>query len=231
PEPDLDMCGIFGLTVHPSAGVTSRDAAIVLRELFVLSESRGKEASGLAWQTNGAVAVCKAALPAHRFIRTTEFEQTLQEGFRCASRETRLTEPFAAIGHSRLVTNGSLELAANNQPVGVDGVMTVHNGIVVNDAQLWADHPSLVRRAEVDTEIIAALFAEAVGRGLSSADAASRVFAGIDGTASIAILCKANHQLLLATNNGSLYTAGGHGISVFASERYILATMMSRRTL
>ena len=58
------------------------------------------------------------------------------------------------MGHARMVTNGSAESHENNQPVILDGIVCIHNGIIVNDEQLWAAHPDLQRKYEVDTEVL-----------------------------------------------------------------------------
>ena len=53
---------------------------------------------------------------------------------------------LAIVGHSRLATNGTQSNVDNNQPVIVNGAVGIHNGIIVNDEQLWQKHPELRRQ-------------------------------------------------------------------------------------
>ena len=49
----------------------------------------------------------------------------------------RLGCSVAVMGHSRLVTNGAQENNQNNQPVVAGDMVGIHNGIIVNDEELW----------------------------------------------------------------------------------------------
>src|SRR5689334_2243845 len=100
------MCGIFGI-------VTTGDgekAEELLGTLFRLSESRGKEASGLAGVAGDTIRVLKSPVSSKELMRTREYTDYVREVVR---RDGRI----ATIGHSRLVTNGSQVEHANNQPV------------------------------------------------------------------------------------------------------------------
>ena len=59
-------------------------------------------------------------------------------------------------GHSRLITDGFLD----NQPVIRDNIFVIHNGIITNSESIWQDHPTLVRKLKIDSEIINVLTAE-----------------------------------------------------------------------
>ena len=152
------MCGIFGFVGQPDKILTVRQTQKLTKLLFKLSESRGKEAAGLALMEKEKIALIKKAAPASVLIKSQDYEKIWQNFSR---------ENFESlIGHARLVTNGSMSYHVNNQPVNKNGVILVHNGIVVNDQDLWSQFPTLNREAEVDTEIIAALNQEIVTRGL-----------------------------------------------------------------
>ena len=58
------------------------------------------------------------------------------------------------MGHSRLVTNGSQINNHNNQPVIKDNLIGIHNGIIVNNNNLWKENKDLVREFQIDTEIL-----------------------------------------------------------------------------
>jgi hypothetical protein len=132
----------------------------------------------------------------------------------------------ATIGHSRLVTNGSQVEHANNQPVAVDGVVGVHNGIIVNEAALYRAHPELRRTGEVDTEVLFGLIRRHANGSVIGG--VRKAFADVEGVANIAMFATELDQLALATNNGSLYYAKHGDVFAFASEQYILDTALAQ---
>ena len=67
-------------------------------------------------------------------------------------KETQIKNSKLICGHSRLITNG----LSDNQPINRNGIIVIHNGIVVNDEEIWAEN-KLKRYQKIDTEIIAAL--------------------------------------------------------------------------
>ena len=139
------MCGIFGLIVNNKCDISKNS---ILNKLFLLSESRGKEATGLAILKNNELLVYKEALPASKFIKTDTYRYLAEKD------EWGI---HIAMGHARLVTNGAANNNKNNQPVIKDEIIGVHNGIVVNYKQIWKNYPNLSRETSVDTEIILSL--------------------------------------------------------------------------
>src|ERR1044071_7938151 len=124
------MCGIFGVGLGPNSELDRQRLRGVLAELFVLSESRGKEAAGIAIDDGHGVFVAKEAVSASRFIKTSGYQRFLDEhlpsnGNGKANGHGRA---LAVIGHSRLVTNGTQGQNENNQPVSTNGMVGVHNG-------------------------------------------------------------------------------------------------------
>lgn len=207
------MCGIFGLI-----GTQTTDLPSWAARLFRLSESRGKEAAGAAIRQDDLISVHKAGITASAMIASPEY-RTLLSGLKPG--------PATLIGHSRLVTNGIQAVPGNNQPVVRDGLVVIHNGIIVNDKALWTRH-GLSPSTGVDTEVFAALVGEARRAGRTLPEAVAAAFAEIEGTAAIALMAEDDCRLVLATNNGSLYYAGAGGQAWFASERYILETFLSQ---
>ena len=63
----------------------------------------------------------------------------------------------STIGHSRLVTNGYEQDNENNQPVAKNGIVGVHNGIIVNDSDLWSKYSEETKTSELDSELIPTL--------------------------------------------------------------------------
>lgn len=220
------MCGIFGVL----AGQPQRQGLPSIRrtldELFLLSESRGKEAAGLAMLLPESILVLKRDLPASDLIELPEYTAAWEQ----SGAAIRSGMPFFAMGHARLVTNGAQCVNANNQPVIKDGVVGIHNGIITNVQQLWAGHPELERQSDIDTEVFLALLRRSLRNGQSMAAALRRTYRAIEGVASAGLLFDDLDMVVLSTNNGSLYlwTNPAQDVVVFASERYILRTLTAR---
>lgn len=221
------MCGIFGAVLGKESQVESSAFSSLLMSMFLLSESRGKEAAGIAVKVNGGVMTAKSAVMASKFVKSAEYKKLLAS---LSNGSGKTVAPLAVIGHSRLATNGSHLLNENNQPVACGSVVGVHNGIIVNDDDIWARFPDMERRLDVDTEALMSLVDKFRRERVSADKAADMAFRSIRGTASIAAVFEDLPELLLATNNGSLYIAeGGEGAPVFfASERYILDALMAK---
>ncbi len=228
------MCGIFGIIVRPPTRIAVDALRRSVRDLFLLSESRGKEAAGLAILLPDTIRVLKRPQPASEFIRTRAYERVFGDALRAAaSASGELALPLAVIGHSRLVTTGDEELHENNQPVITRHSVGVHNGIICNHERIWQTHIAEPRQAEVDTEALLRLIELHMERGASMIAAARQAFSAVKGTASIAALSAARDAVLLATNNGSLYVICDEaaGAILFASERVILEQLLRKSAL
>ncbi len=210
------MCGIFGVVATHEAERTQD----LLRALFVLSESRGKEASGIAGIAGDTISVLKSPVPSTELLRT--------KTYRAYASSVIERDRVAVIGHSRLVTNGAQTDAGNNQPVVVDDIAGVHNGIIVNEAALWGDHPELTRTHEVDTEVLLRLVRHGATAAGSWIGGVRDAFGKVEGVANVAMFASELDQLTIATNNGSIYYAAGDGIFAFASEEYILDKALAK---
>lgn len=227
------MCGIFGIIAKAEAGISQALAENIIRELFILSETRGKESSGIAVRNaaDNTIHVTKDDVPASELIASPTYraflDNALKPTFAGAQRE------LAVIAHSRLVTNGTQEHNFNNQPCIKDGIVMVHNGIVTNVDALWAKYAGRIdRNYEVDTEVLAALFRLFLLDGLGPVEAIRKVFADMEGAASVAILMHDSRQVLLATNTGSMYfVEDGKSGLVFASEEYITRTFTQQESV
>lgn len=216
------MCGIWGL-VSSGDGLGREAIEGIVNKLLVLSESRGKEAAGVAMTSKSGAAVFKRATAASSMIHMAAYNAFWNQAFDPGS------STFAAIGHSRLVTNGSALHPNNNQPVAGRGLVSVHNGILVNVDTLWQNHPELTRHAEVDTEAFVALL-EAHQVVESLEDAVRSTYDEISGMASTLNLFVNSGRFVAATNNGSLYRVVSRSgkTAAFASESLTLARLIQR---
>src|SRR3989338_2888264 len=145
------MCGIFGLAVNETSHFDTASLQSVVGELFKLSESRGKEASGLALMTGDQIRVMKQAAAPSQIMRSGDYRRFFESAFTDGPGRT-IRQSATLIGHARMETDGSYRVHGNNQPVCKEGIVTVHNGIVVNYAELWRTFPELRRELEVETE-------------------------------------------------------------------------------
>lgn len=222
------MCGIFGLVAGAGATVRSKEYERILETLFRESESRGKEAAGVAFCWDSDVQVLRKAVPASELLRSPEYRQFRDRAVSVLRSEP--AGPVAAIGHARLVTNGLQGIDANNQPVVKGRVVCVHNGIIVNEAALWSELRGIQRQSQVDTEVVAALIDRDLEAGTPVESAIRGVFRRVVGEASLAMVFADRDELLLATNTGSLFLVGlpERKLSFFCSERAIALRVIKK---
>jgi glucosamine 6-phosphate synthetase-like amidotransferase/phosphosugar isomerase protein len=146
------MCGIAGYSVGAGSGV---ERTLAAQALLAGIAERGADAVGYAHRApGGRVAVHKQQTAASALLDAVSIPGGATQ----------------ALVHVRDYTKGHPTILANNHPIRHGAVVGIHNGIVVNDDDLFAEHGW--QRAEpemtVDSEAIFAL-AEATGsdpRGL-----------------------------------------------------------------
>jgi glucosamine--fructose-6-phosphate aminotransferase (isomerizing) len=228
------MCGIFGLVIGQNLKVSPKELMRVVNCMFKLSESRGKEASGLALRIDKSIYVLKEPITSSKLVKTKQYKQLFTQTLKEQGYDgVQLKGPIVVLGHSRLQTNGLSEINTNNQPVVKDGAVGVHNGIIVNDAKLWKTYPAIAKKYDVDTEVFLSLVQMFRAQGKSMVDAIRSVFENIEGSASVAVQFCDTNTLVLATNTGSLYICSSQDekILVFASEKYILEQVLNQGLL
>ena len=220
------MCGIFGVVYGSDAAITPEFAGRVVEKLFRASETRGREAAGMALFNGESIDVLKQAGSVSDFLANPKYRELMDGALASyqANRSADRRVALALAGHSRLVTNGLQSTQENNQPVIAGGGVGIHNGIIVNEGELWNQHPEYDRLAEVDTEVLVNLVRGHFGSSGDIVEATRRTFDEIRGSASIAFFMEDLENLLLATNTGSLFMVSNERgtFLAFASERYIL---------
>jgi glutamine---fructose-6-phosphate transaminase (isomerizing) len=228
------LCGIFGILIGENLKLSPKELEQIVNNMFRLSESRGKEASGLAIRFKDSVYVLKEPITSSRLIQTSKYKELFHKTLKNEEYVgSQLQAPLLFLGHSRLQTNGLSEINTNNQPVVKDGAVGVHNGIIVNDESLWELYPILKKNYDVDTEVFLSLLQMFRAQGKSIMEAVRLVFDKIEGSASVAVQFDDANNLLLATNTGSLYLnlSINKKILVFASEKYILQQVLKNKFL
>jgi glucosamine--fructose-6-phosphate aminotransferase (isomerizing) len=193
------MCGIAGYSLAPDSAV---DRTVAGRALLAGIAERGADAVGFAHRSELTVTTHKqrsgaSALLEHIFV-PAEANQVLL--------------------HVRDYTKGHPSLSANNHPIRHGAVVGVHNGVIVNDDELFAALE--IERAEpemtVDSEIIFALAEQSRGR-------TGRALERLVGSMATAWLDEGRPELLLARGMGRpLWIGTTAGALFFASTRHAL---------
>ena len=201
------MCGIFAYIAAPQSNLSSNEMRALTDRLFLLSESRGKEASGIVIVEKNIARIYKHPLKASELIQTPAYKNLFKQ-----------TRPDIIIGHTRLATNGQQSDNRNNQPVSYRGLIAVHNGIIVNDKQLWATLGHLRPTSQIDTQVFCAMVYSFLNKGYSHDVAIKNALKKIKGSASIIMLSSNSPDLFATTNTGSLFMVKTNEGTTFASE-------------
>lgn len=134
------MCGIAGY----SFGGTSRmSRTLAAQALLAGIAERGADAVGYAYRADGPLQVHKQQTGASALLESVVVPGDARQ----------------ALVHVRDYTKGHPTIAANNHPVRHGNVTGIHNGIIVNDDELFARHGIGRQEPEmtVDSEAIFAL--------------------------------------------------------------------------
>ena len=202
------MCGIMG---YYSFGRTTPNKNKI-EKMFVLLESRGRDASGFAYINNqNKLVVSKAAVKSSDFVKESDWKS--------------LVLPKIMILHTRAKTQGEPTNNMNNHPLFTkDGLCIVHNGMIFNDKEIFGKKEK--RDAEVDSEaILAVLAAKGKKTNESVEDKIKHVFDKLEGgfaVASININEPSELVLFRKDNPIELYYDSSDDILYFCSERRIM---------
>lgn len=188
------MCGIFGAI---SNGVVEEKE---IHTLAMHSRQRGSDSSGLVYYDGNAYKIKRADY---------DITQLFNKGNWSGSN--------VVMGHSRLITNGLLD----NQPVVRDGIFVIHNGIIVNEQEIWKSL-NLQPHSQVDSEAIIAIAIKHLDEGGELTELPEQIFSICEGTVAAALAIPRLGKVLLFSNNGSLYVGKKESDIYFASERYPL---------
>ncbi|MDI6880802.1 MAG: hypothetical protein QMC95_16285 [Desulfitobacteriaceae bacterium] len=136
------MCGIAGFMTK---GLHPKTIFRIYTELLVRSVRRGYDATGVAVTlASGKISVAKGPIVSPRFVEDPVYQEVMSR------------QPIGVIGHTRAATKGSPKYNRNNHPLIGGNIVGVHNGGILNEAELTQRY-HLSRKAEVDSEVIFAL--------------------------------------------------------------------------
>jgi hypothetical protein len=186
------MCGIFGVITSSELDKKS------FKKIVSHSKQRGVDSSGLISFNKGVYYIDRADYNIERLLNKVK--------------------PFDSkviFGHSRLITNG----LGDNQPVVRNDISVIHNGIIINEDEIWAKIDEK-RQYKIDSETIVAIAADHLAKGGSIEEIPNKVLQLCKGIIACAMMLPKYGKLLLFSNNGSLYTGTLGGDFYFASESY-----------
>ena len=189
------MCGIFGII-----STVKKVNYSELQQLVKQSRQRGRDSSGLLFLEGGGYSIARADFDINKLLSATA-----------------LSGSPLVLGHSRLVTNGLVD----NQPVIRDNIAAIHNGIIVNDDEVWSQISS-ERKYKIDSEVIVGIAEDCIRNGLAVKDISRKILQLCKGIVACALLLPNSGKLLIFSNNGSLYLGAKGSTKYFASERYAL---------
>ena len=188
------MCGIFGQIS------TTKVNRKNVEKLVKHAEQRGKDSSGLIYLNDSSYVLSRADYDIEKLLfKVKPFQSQI------------------LFGHSRLITNG----LGDNQPVVRGNICVVHNGIIVNEEEVWSKIKSN-RRYIIDSELIVAIAEEHMQNENDLNDLPKRVLSLCKGIIACALVIPSRGKLILFSNNGSLYLGENETGIYFASERYPL---------
>ena len=220
------MCGIFGFSLGRNLLSTETNSVKNDIKKFVkLSITRGTDAFGININYDENNYIYKSNSNPKIAIKRKEYNKFIDEKLKLASIKKNF---FNYFGQTRLVTNGTKFFYKNNQPISLNRITGLHNGIILfNDEkeldqskknyesfQMKSDSLSffekLEKKSEENDESTIKCFMEFIDE--------------IDGNFSIAFTDLKEQILLISSNCGSLYYF--HDIEkklfVYASEKKIL---------
>lgn len=222
------MCGIFGI-IAKEKKYNKKELVRIFEDIAKLSQVRGKDSSGLAYrfESKKQIDVLKGPVSIDELLKTKEYEKFKEDILNDGTWNV-----FAALGHARLVTNGTQLEDVNNQPVVKDGIVGIHNGIIVNEEELWSRFPELKREYEIDTEVIYTLFRHHLTKLNNSIEAIKQTNDELFGTVSTGFFINDLNEFLCYTNNGSLYILTNEkDFFIYGSEKNILLRLVKKNKI
>lgn len=142
------MCGIWGISDNNS-GIERALLYKIMKEMMLLSETRGKDASGVAVMQSNRLNIIRKAKSSKELLKDSDFLYYAKKNILESNNKN-----IMMVGHSRLMTNGTQYIPNNNQPVAKKGLALVHNGIIVNEDSLWDKVGKENQEYDVDSEVI-----------------------------------------------------------------------------
>ena len=190
------MCGIFGV-ISSGVNIDKHKLGILVSH----AQQRGRDSSGLIYRDGESYRVSRADYGIKRLLKNE-----------------RPWSSQVVLGHSRLITNGF----GDNQPVIRDGICVIHNGIIVNEEEVWGKL-TVTRKYQIDSELIVAIAEQHLEEKGELEDLPRKILGLCKGVIACALTIPSLGKVLLFSNNGSLFVSRTPSDVYFASESYALS--------
>ena len=203
------MCCLFGL-IDPQHRFNGKEKCKMLHALATASEVRGTDATGVAFNTNSGLCVCKAPVPGRAF------------------RFHVRNDTVAAMGHTRMTTQGSEDKNENNHPflghVGSTPFALAHNGMLSNDRELRRKLKLPSTDVETDSYAAVQILEQ---RGELGFESLRHMAEQMEGTFTFTVLDRQNNVYFIKGNNPmAIYHYRHSGLILYASTEEVLTTAL-----
>jgi len=195
------MCGIFGVI-----GKNKNNKAYV-RSLAKYAKRRGSDSSGIML-----------------FQDEYSVERADYDISKLVNR-IKLNNPQVFLGIGRLITNDNYA----NQPFLNENICIFHNGIVVNDNEIFKSE-NIKRSSNLDTEVFYGLLKK-YSKNTDLENFKDIFLSKCQGTFSLAIALPKLGKLILFSNHGSLYIGYKKDTILFSSEEFHLKDLNCEKIL
>lgn len=203
------MCCLFGL-IDTRNQFTGKQKTKLLHALATASEARGTDATGIAFNTNAGLCVCKAPVPGHTF------------------RFHVRNDTMVAMGHTRMTTQGNEKKNQNNHPflghIGSTPFALAHNGMLSNDRELRRKLKLPITDVETDSYAAVQILEQHEELGFESLQ---HMAEQMEGTFTFTVLDRRNNLFFVKGNNPMcIYHYRHSGLILYASTEEVLTTAL-----
>ncbi|MCF2596238.1 class II glutamine amidotransferase [Pseudoflavonifractor phocaeensis] len=205
------MCCLFGM-LDPEHRFTGKQRAKILRGLAAVSEARGTDATGIAYNSGGKLHVFKRPLPAHK-VRFHIPEDAL-----------------VVMGHTRMTTQGDARRNYNNHPfqarAGSQSFALAHNGVLYNDGLLRTTQKLPLTNIETDSFVAVQMLQQ---QGALTFDSLRYMAEQVEGSFSFTVLDDRDNLYFVKGDNPlCIYHYPETGVYLYASTEEILTSALLR---
>lgn len=208
------MCCLFGMLDY-GGNFTGRQRTALLSVLAAECETRGTDASGIAYNSGGSLHVYKRPVPAHKLR------------FRIPN------DAPAIMGHTRMTTQGSEKKNCNNHPflgrAGDQRFALAHNGVLHNDKILRRSLKLPRTKIQTDSYVAVQLIEKKKALNLASLKYMAEQ---VEGSFTFTVLDEnGNWYLVKGDNPMCLYHYPQSGLYLYASTEEILINALKKMCL
>ena len=199
------MCCLFGL-MDRSHHFSGKERSVMLNHLARVSEARGTDATGIAYNSRKRMRVYKRPMAAHRLrLKVPE-------------------DAVTVIGHTRLTTQGSARFNENNHPwrcqIGTGPFALAHNGVLYNDTLLRKELALPTPKIQTDSYIAVQIIEQ---QRTLSFDSLKTMAEQVEGSFAFSVLDHKDRIYLVKGDNPlCLYYFPSFDLYLYASTQAIL---------